>query len=113
MAGPIECHGAIETFCHQADAPSSRRSTFSFDSITAGDRVAICFAAEDGKPPYALSIKAPNGSTILSRIVRELPTGLPQSEPAIEFVVSVRGSYTIEIREVQGSQWGKATLRVD
>mgnify|MGYP001172374897 CR=1 FL=1 len=112
MPGPIESSGSIETFCHLSDAPSSRRSTFSFDAVAAGDRVAICFAAQDGNPPFALKVKAPNGALMLDRIVRELPTGLPQSEPPVEFVVSVRGRYTIEIREIQGTQWGRAFLSV-
>ncbi len=112
MAGPLESSGSIETFCHLAEAPSSRRSTFSFDAISAGDRVAICFASQDGAPPYNLKVRAPNGALVMDRLVRELPTGLPQSEPAIEFVVSVRGRYAIEIREIQGSQWGKALLSV-
>ena len=49
---------------------------------------------------------------VVDRILRDLPTGLPQSEPPIELVVSLRGNYAIEIREVRGNLWGKATLRV-
>jgi hypothetical protein len=112
MAGPVESSGPIETFCHLADAPSSRRSTFSFDSVSAGDRVALCFAANDATPPYSLKVRAPNGALILDRLVRDLPTGLPQSEPPIEFLVSARGQYVIELRELQGTQWGKALLSV-
>jgi hypothetical protein len=112
MAGPVESSGPIETFCHLADAPSSRRSTFSFDAVSAGDRVAVCFAAQDTNPPYALKVRAPNGALIVDRLIRDLPTGLPQSEPPIEFLVSARGKYTIELRELQGAQWGKALLSV-
>ncbi len=113
MAGPVDTSGPIETFCHKADAPSSRRSTLSFDDVTIGDRVALhFFAGGDGTPPFSLKIRAPTGAMVVDRILRDLPTGLPQSEPPIELVVSLRGNYAIEIREVRGNLWGKATLRV-
>ena len=113
MAGPLETHGSIEVFCSRADAPPSRRSMFSFDSVSAGERLALCFHAdEDTSPPYALKLRGPNGAVIIDRILRELPTGLPQSSPPIEFIASVAGSYAIEVRELSGTAWGTATLCV-
>lgn len=113
MAGAVDSSGPIETFCHLADAPSSRRSALSFDDIGVGDRIALCFfAGGDGAPPFSLKIRAPSGALVIDRILRDLPTGMPQSEPPVELVVSMRGSYAVEIREVRGSLWGKATVRV-
>ena len=37
---------------------------------------------------------------------------VPELEPPVEFVVSVKGAYVIEIKEVRGINWGKATLTV-
>jgi hypothetical protein len=112
MAGPIENSGSIVAFCQTADAPVSRRSLF-FDEIHSGDRVLLCFGADDdAKPPYSVRIRSPSGALILDRMMRALPTGLPQSEPALEFVVSTRGDYVIEIRESRGKNWGRATLHV-
>ena len=76
MPGPVETSGAIETFCQRADSgPVSRGSAYSFDRITVGDRVAICFAGEDTKPPYALRVRGPNGATVVERLLRELQIG--------------------------------------
>jgi hypothetical protein len=114
MAGSIDSTGPIETFCQRADeAPVSRRSSLMFDPICVGDRVLLCFGAYDsGGAPYSLKIRGPSGAVVLDRIIRELPTGMPQSEPPVELVVSSRGDYAIEIREVRGTNWGKATLHV-
>ena len=113
MAGPVETSGSIETFCQRADTGHvSRGSAYSFDRIMVGDRVAICFAGEDTKPPYALRVRGPAGNVVLERLLRELPTGLPQSEPPVHFVVSAPGVYVIEIREHTGQAWGRAQVRV-
>ena len=112
MAGPIDNSGSILAFCQTADAPVSRRSLF-FDEIHAGDRVLMCFGADDdATPPFALKIRSPSGALILDRMIRALPTGLPQSEPAVEFVVSTRGDYVIEIRDARGKNSGRAVLHV-
>ena len=43
----------------------------------------------------------------------ELPTGLPQSAPPVEFIPSHRGEYSIEVREIRGKQQrGRAVLSV-
>ncbi len=113
MSGPLDTQGSIEVFCSRADAPPSRRSYYAFDAIVAGERLSLCFnPGDDCKPPYSLRIRSPTGALIVDRILRELPTGLPQSAPAIEFIVSAPGSYAIEVRALQGPAWGTATLRI-
>ena len=112
MPRSFDSQGPIEAFCQRADAPSSRRSMLMIDEIAVGDRVQIFFAGDDTKPPYALKISAPTGATIVDRIVRDLPTGRPQSEPPVEFVISTKGDYSIHIKEVTGKSWGQATLHV-
>ncbi len=113
MAGPVETSGSIETFAQRADGYVARGSAYSFDEISVGDRVALCFAAgDDAEAPFSLRIRGPNGALILDRILRELPTGLPQSEPPVTFVVSSAGAYQVEIHAKGQRTWGKATMRV-
>lgn len=113
MAGPLETSGSIETFAQRAEGAVSRGSAYSFDEISVGDRVALCFAAgDDAEAPYSLRVRGPNGAVILDRILRELPTGLPQSEPPVLFVVSSSGAYQVEIQSKGQRSWGKATMRV-
>ncbi len=113
MAGPIDSSGPIEAICSRSDAPSSRRSVHSYSELEVGDRVLLCFVAtEDPNPPYALKIRAPNGAVVMDRILRDLPTGQPQSEPPIELILLARGTYAIDIKEIKGTSWGKATLTV-
>jgi len=45
-------------------------------------------------------------------VLRELPTGMPQSAPPITFTVSGAGDYKIEIKQLYGKQKGDAVLRV-
>lgn len=113
MAGPIESTGDFEIFAHVAGGANSRSSVPSFDSIGVGDRVALLFLPGDGStPPYTLKVFSPSGANIIDTILRELPTGAPQSPPPFEFVVSAPGKYRIEIREMRGRQRGDATLKV-
>jgi hypothetical protein len=112
MARAIESTGEIEIFAHPSSA-STRGSVPFFDQFTVGDRVSLVFSPNDGgAPPYTLKIFSPAGANIMDTLVRELPTGGPQSPPAIEFVVSSAGTYRIEIRELRGRQRGEARLRV-
>jgi hypothetical protein len=117
MAAPIETSGEIDIFCHPSAgtvAGVTTRSTVPFfDAIHVGDRVAMVFTPGDGAAaPFALKILSPTGTTIMDALVRDLPTGLPQSAPPLEFVVSTRGVYRIEIRELKGRQRGEARVRV-
>jgi hypothetical protein len=112
MSATIESSGEIEIFCFPAGV-STRSSVLFFDSVSVGDRLSLVFGANEGaSPPFSLKVVSPSGATILDNIVRDLPTGLPQSPPPIEFVVSAKGVYRIEIREMRGRQRGEAKVRV-
>jgi hypothetical protein len=112
MSGPIESSGDIEIFCHTGGS-TRRGSVPFFDAIEVGDRLSLVFIPNDGSnPPYALKIFSPSGGILLDTLVRDLPTGGPQSPPPVEFVVSSKGTYRVEIREVRGRQRGEAKVRV-
>jgi hypothetical protein len=112
MADPIESSGDIEIFCHPTHG-TSRGSVPHFEKITAGTRLALLFVpGETSSPPYALRIFSPSGSNILDTLVRDAPTGAPQSPPPIEFVASAAGTYRIEVRSTNGRQRGDAKIRV-
>ena len=112
MPAFIESSGEIEVFCYPSGAPS-RVTVPVFDAVTVGDRLSLVFGANDGAtPPYSLKVVSPSGTTILDSIVRDLPTGLPQSPPPVEFVVSGKGVYKVEIREMRGRQRGEARVRI-
>jgi hypothetical protein len=113
MPSHIEISGDIEVFCYPSGSASLRTSVPYFDAVAPGDRMSLVFSPTgDTSPPYALKIVAPSGKTILDTILRDMPTGLPQSPPPVDFVVSVTGIYKIEIRELKGRQRGEAKLRV-
>ena len=113
MSGPITSTGDFEVFAHVAGAANSRSSVLSFDDIGIGERVALLFLPPDSShPPYALKIFAPSGANIIDTVLRELPTGAPQSPPPFEFVVSARGFYKIVIREVRGRHHGESKLSI-
>ena len=99
MARTIECSGDIETICKA-------------DPLRAGDTASLVFRADEADPPFNLRIKSPSGKTIVERVLRELPTGMPQSAPPITFTVSGAGDYKIEIKQLYGKQKGDALLRV-
>jgi hypothetical protein len=100
VARTIESSGDIETICKA-------------DPLKAGDTADLVFRADDeATPPYNLRIKSPSGKTIVERVLRELPTGMPQSAPPVSFTVSSAGEYKIEIKQLYGKQKGDAVLRV-
>lgn len=109
----IESSGDIEVHCYPSGISTRSTAPF-FGTIGPGDRLSLLFTPSDTtNPPYKLKIVSPTGATILDTIVRDLPTVTPQSPPPIEFVVSARGVYKIDIRELKGRQYGEATFRVD
>jgi hypothetical protein len=113
MSATVESSGDIEIFCYPAGPAATRASVPFFDSVTAGDRLALVFLPGEGaSAPFQLKIIAPSGANIVDSIVRDLPTGLPQSPPPLEFVVSAKGIYRIEIRELKGRQKGEAKVKV-
>lgn len=108
----LESSGDIEVHCYPSGITTRSTAPF-FGVIGPGDRLSLLFTPGDGtNPPYRLTIVSPTGATILDTTVRDLPTATPQSPPPIEFVVSARGDYLVEIRESRGRQHGKAKVRV-
>jgi hypothetical protein len=100
VARTIESVGDIETICKT-------------DPAKAGEEIKLVFRAEDdADPPFTLKIKSPSNKVILERVIRELPTGKPQSAPPVAFTASAPGDYKIEIKQIQGKLKGEATLRV-
>jgi hypothetical protein len=109
----VQSSGDIEIFCHPAGA-TSRGSVPFFDKITVGDKLSLIFVPEGSStPPYSLKIFSPSGATVLDKLVRDPPTGGPQSPPPLEFIVSARGVYRVEVRALKGTQRGEATIRVE
>jgi hypothetical protein len=83
------------------------------DPAKAGEEVRLVFRAEDdAEPPFTLKIKSPSGQVIVERVIRDLPTGKPQSAPPVAFTPSSSGEYKVEIRQLKGKQKGDAVLRV-
>ncbi|MBK8252712.1 MAG: hypothetical protein IPK82_08595 [Polyangiaceae bacterium] len=100
MARTLESTGDIETITQT-------------DPVTTGDTVKLVFRAEDdASPPFTVKIKSPSGKVILERVLRELPTGKPQSAPPLTFNASGPGEYKVEIKQLQGKLKGDAVLRV-
>jgi len=96
----VETSGDIETVCKSAP-------------VHVGDKVSLVFRAHDeATPPFTVRVKAPSGKVILERVLRELPTGKPQSAAPVEFTASTAGDYAIAIWQLYGKQRGDATLRV-
>ena len=100
MPATVENSGDIETFSQTSP-------------VTVGDTVKLVFRAYDeATPPFNIKIRAPSGKIIIERVLRELPTGKPQSAPPIEFSASAAGDYKIEIKQLYGKQKGEAVLHV-
>lgn len=96
----IDSSGNIETICGAS-------------SFKLGDAISLVFRVlDDSEPPYTVRIKAPDGTIIVERVLRDVPTGKPQSAPPVNFVASVDGEYTIEIWQLYGKSRGQAILRV-
>jgi hypothetical protein len=96
----IENSGDIEAICKT-------------DPVKSGDTVTLVFRSDDdANPPFTVKIKAPSGKVIVERVLRELPTGKPQSAPPISFTVSSPGDYKIEITQLYGKMRGDAVLHV-
>ena len=109
----IQTSGDIEIYLHPAGA-AGRGSVPFFDKITVGDRIALLFVPDGSEtPPYSLKIFSPTGATVMDTLVRAVPTGGPQSPPPLEFIVSARGKYKVEIRSLKATQRGEATFDVD
>ena len=78
-----------------------------------GDRIKLIFQPiDEPTPPYKLRILSPTGKQIVDTIIRDLPTGEPQSAPPFEFSPTITGIYIVEIRAMKGSAFGKADLKI-
>ncbi len=100
MARTIESVGDIETICKA-------------DPARAGEEIKLIFRAEeDAEPPFTVKIKSPSGKVIVERVIRDLPTGKPQSAPPVTFTPSSGGEYRVEIKQIRGKLKGDALLRV-
>jgi hypothetical protein len=100
VARTIESVGDIETVCKT-------------DPAKAGEEVRLVFRTEEEvDPPFTLKIKSPAGKVIVERVIRDLPTGKPQSAPPVTFTPSAAGEYKVEIKQIKGKQQGEAVLRV-
>jgi hypothetical protein len=100
VARTIDSSGDIETICKT-------------DPAKAGEEIQLIFRAEDdAEPPFTLKIKSPSGKVIIERVIRDLPTGKPQSAPPVTFTASAGGEYKVEIKQLNGKQKGDAVLRV-
>ena len=100
MARTIDSTGDIETVC-------------TVSPLKTGESAILIFRSDDEpEPPYNLRVKSPLGKTIVERVLRELPTGQPQSAAPITFTVSSPGEYKVEIKQLYGKQKGDAILRV-
>ena len=83
------------------------------DPVRSGETVRLVFRSDDdAAPPFKVSIRSPQGKVIVERVLRELPTGKPQSAPPISFAVSAPGDYKIEIVQLYGKTRGDAVLHV-
>jgi hypothetical protein len=100
VARTIDSVGDIETICKT-------------DPARAGEEILLVFQAEDdADPPFVLKIKSPTGGVIVERVIRDLPTGRPQSAPPVAFTASAAGEYKVSIKQLHGKQKGDAVLRV-
>ncbi len=99
MPSKIESHGDIETVCTTDDLGPNKMAKLIFR------------AWDDAVAPFQVRVYAPNGKLLLERVLRALPTGLPQSPPPVSFTVR-RGEYSILIREMHGKAEGTASLDV-
>ncbi len=101
MPARIEFSGGIESICQDPGA------------LTTGGTASIVFKLwDDVTPPVTVKVKAPDGKTVVERVLRELPTGQAQSSPPVTFLVAVAGVYQIHVKELYGKVEGNARLTV-
>lgn len=99
MSAKIESHGDIEVICSTHDLEPNKTARLIFRTV------------DLPSPPYQIRIKSPSGKIILERVIRELPTGAPQSPPPIQFTVQ-KGDYEIHVAQIKGNAEGTAILSV-
>ncbi len=100
MANVIESSGNIETICGAS-------------SVKVGDTVHLVFRAlDDSEPPYTCKVTSPGAKVIVERVLRDLPTGKPQSAPPVSFTAAQPGDYRVEVWQLYGKSRGQAILHV-
>jgi hypothetical protein len=57
-------------------------------------------------------VTSPGGKVIVVRVLRDLPTGKPQSAPPVTFVVAQSGEYKVTVSQLYGKSKGQAVLHV-
>jgi hypothetical protein len=101
VAATIQSSGDIESICQAPDA------------VGVGQVARIIFRAwDDVTPPFTVKVRGPDGKLVVDRVIRELPTGRPQSAPPVTFSVTMAGDYQIEIKELYGKAEGAARFAV-
>ena len=94
----IDSSGNIETICNSS-------------TYKVGEQISLVFRTlDEAEPPFTVRIKAPDGKIILERVLRDLPTGRPQSAPPVSFVMDLPGEYRVEIWQLYGKNRGLARI---
>ncbi len=96
----IETSGNIEIVCTSTQAKVGVAVTLVFRLL------------EESDPPFTLKVTSPAGKVVLERVLRELPTGKPQSAPAVTFTPGAPGDYRLEIWQLYGKVRGQAVMRI-
>lgn len=100
MAATIRAKGDIESLLKEG-------------SLSRGGTAQVVFRTwDDASPPFMVKVRAPDGKTIVDRVIRELPTGQFQSVPPLQFLVASTGTYSLRISELYGKMEGEAELVV-
>lgn len=101
MPAKVQYSGGIESICQEAG------------SLAPGMTARLIFRMwDDVSPPVTIKVKAPDGKVILDRVIRELPTGSPQSGAPVTFLVPMPGTYQVHVKELYGQVEGTAELTV-
>lgn len=101
MPAKVDYSGGIESICQDPGA------------LAPGMTAKLVFRAwDDVSPPVTIKVRAPDGTIILDRVIRELPTGSPQSGAPVTFLVAAAGTYQVHIKELYGQVEGSAKLVV-
>jgi len=99
MSATIDSHGEIEVIANCDELAPNRQAKLHFRLV------------EVAAPPFQIRVYSPRGKLILERVIRELPTGEPQSPPPITFTVQ-EGRYEVDVVQLRGSAVGKAQIDV-
>ncbi len=97
MPATLETQGDIEIICETTDLAPNKNAKLVFRTWGAA------------QPPYQIVVRAPSGKVIVKRVIRQLPTGDPQSAPPVSFSVQ-KGEYEISVSQLKGGVEGHATL---